>query len=143
MNYNPSECLREIITSNVHKDAISKFGQPVFDFGMGPAIYKNDGKRDNETMRTMDVGFAKGCEEMADQLSCDASRQVNGEGYDYSGGSTTDVGATDATEVYVEFIEPVFVGPLGAWSLLYPGTELSASSDFAKFSPYLPFINNF
>jgi hypothetical protein len=35
MNYNPSECLREIIVSNVHKDAISKFGQPIFDFAQG------------------------------------------------------------------------------------------------------------
>lgn len=45
--------------------------------------------------------------------------------------------------MYVEFIEPIVIGPLGPWSLLYPGTELSASSDFSKFSPYLPFVNNF
>jgi hypothetical protein len=143
MNYNPSECLREIITSNVHKDAISKIGQPVFDFGMGPAVYKDDGKRDDETMRTMDVGFAKGCEEMADQLSCNKSHLQNGAGYDYSGGAAVDQVTVAADNVYVEFIEPVFIGPLGAWSLLYPGTELSSSSDFSKFSPCLPFVNNF
>jgi hypothetical protein len=84
-----------------------------------------------------------GCEEMADQLSCDASRQQNGGGYDYSGGSTGDVANADDNIVYVEFIEPIVIGPLGPWSLLYPGTELSASSDFSKFSPYLPFVNNF
>jgi hypothetical protein len=80
---------------------------------------------------------------MADQLSSDASRQGNGDGYDYSGGSTTDDGQVHNAEVYVEFIEPICIGPLGPWSLLYPGTELSASSDFSKFSPYLPFVNSF
>jgi hypothetical protein len=143
MNYNPSECLREIITSNVHKDAIAKFGQPIFDFGMGPAIYTADGKRLDPTARPMDAGFTKGCEEMADQLSSDAALLVNGGGYDYSGGSTAENARTTATDVYVEFIEPVVIGPLGPWSMLYPGTELSATSDFGKFSPYLPFVNNF
>jgi hypothetical protein len=57
MNYNPSECLREIITSNVHKDAISKFGQPVFDFGLGPPIYTADGKWMDGGGRSMDKGF--------------------------------------------------------------------------------------
>jgi hypothetical protein len=90
----------------------------------------------------MDAGFTQGCEEMADQLSSDAARLVNGNGYDYSGGSEAG-GNDEAGAVYVEFIEPVIIGPLGPWSMLYPGTELSATSDFGKFSPYLPFVNNF
>jgi hypothetical protein len=80
---------------------------------------------------------------MADQLSCDAAHLENGVGYDYSGGSSAEEADTEANIVYVEFIEPIVIGPLGPWSLLYPGTELSASSDFSKFSPYLPFVNNF
>jgi hypothetical protein len=41
-------------------------------------VYDADGKRQDATVRTMDVGFSKGCEEMADQLSCDEAVRATG-----------------------------------------------------------------
>ena len=125
----------------VHKDAISKLGQPVFDFQTGTPVYAVNGQRADNSIRPMDKGFAMGCDEMADQLSCAVSRDQNGNGYDFSGGAGTDA-VTESESVYVEFTEIVCIGPLGPWSLLYP-SEMSMSSDFSKFCPMIPFVNNF
>ena len=109
-------------------------------------LWNSEGARPGEKQTshwTGDHGFDKGCQEMADQLSCDAALLENGIGYDYSGGTYASRAVQEYPAVYVEFIEPLVIGPLGPWSLLYPGTELSASSDFSKFSPYIPFVSNF
>ena len=53
-----------------------------------------------------------------------------------------DQGNETPTTVYVTFVEPVIVGPLGPWSLLKNGVEINAASPFAKFSPVVPYMNS-
>ena len=62
------------------------------------------------------------------------------EGGEYSYSVAQGDGRRDT--VYVTFIEPIIVGPLGPWSLLKNGVELHAASPFAAFSPVVPYMNS-
>ena len=63
-----------------------------------------------------------------------------GESGEYSYGLAQGNGAR--ASVYITFIEPIIVGPLGPWSLLKNGVELHAASPFAAFSPVVPYMNS-
>ena len=69
INYRPSEILRDLVISQVHKDAIGKLGQPVFDFSnhgfgtkgsAGSALNRADNKH-----RLEDPGYAYGLAELS------------------------------------------------------------------------------
>jgi hypothetical protein len=100
MNYNPSECLREILTSNIHKDALSKICNPVYDYSQGGVVYAKDGRmweqvgdaggglaHAAERLVVPDRGFAQSCEEMADQMSSKLSGNQDANGYEFSSGN--------------------------------------------------------
>ncbi len=62
-NYRPNEILRDLVISQVHKDAIGKLGQPVFDFsdhGFGVKRVAGGGAG----TKLQDPGLAYGMTEM-------------------------------------------------------------------------------
>ncbi len=137
-NYRPNEVLRELVVSQVHKDALSKIAQPVFNFGDHGFGAKYQGAH-NGSYALDDPGVAYGRAEMMQQLSSGGSATVDATlDYDLTRASST----ANLTEFFVTFVEPIIIGPLGPWSLLKTGVELSASSPFADFSPMLPMVNN-
>ena len=61
--YRPNECLRDLMISQVHKDAIAQLGQPVFEFSdQGYGVQKADGTMSDASL--IDPGVAYGREEM-------------------------------------------------------------------------------
>ena len=112
INYRPNECLRDIIISQVHKDAIGKLGQPVFDFSNhGFGIKHGELLRSSNGVLCEDPGYAYGQAELSQFISSKQSEAVDGHpGYEM------DREDGDMNEFWVTFVEPLVIGPLGPWS---------------------------
>ena len=91
-----------------------------------------------------DPGVAYGREELQMQLTDIASESAEAQTNFLAGAGQRAPGEFGAGghEIYVTFVEPIVVGPLGPWSLLKNGVEINAASPFAKFSPVVPYMNS-
>ena len=112
-SYRPNEILRDLVISQVHKDAIGKIGQPVFDFSDHGFGVKRTPDHSNMDVKFQDPGLAYGMAELMQQLCTTAATQATGyPNYQIERASDND------TEVFITFVEPLVIGPLGPWSLL-------------------------
>ena len=143
-SYRPSECLRDFLVSQVHKDALARLGNGVYSFsdhGFGVTVGggQSDAVTDNATSGAWldDPQYAYQKAELLQEVrSAGSSTKGGTQNYDM-----TRVQGDQANDIWVTFVEPVVVGCLGPWSLLKRGVELSSSSPLASFSPLVPFVN--
>ncbi len=139
INYRPNECLRDLLISQIHKDAIGKLGQPVFDFSDHGFGHVGANGRSSNAARLQDPGYAYGQAEFAQSICSKESEGRDGHpGYQMDRTDSNN----DVNSVWVTFVEPLVIGPIGPWSLLKRGVEISGASPFANFSPMIPMVNN-
>ena len=120
MNWRPNEILRELLTSQIHKDALKQICQPVFSFSNGAQIRTMTGtENDDDLQSAQDPEFTMACEEMGNYLSSTTSHGAGGKatGLDFDGLQ----GDSDHEQfVYVTFVEPVDPFQMKVWELYLP-----------------------